>query len=77
MLAKYCSVACQRVHWKEIHKRLCPQSETLLRLTSLQRHPFVKHFDFTSNQDDSLPPYVYDEDFVFFEENPARYKQFF
>ncbi len=73
MLAKYCSGACQREHWREIHKRLCPQSEILLRLAALPRHPFENHFNFTRNQDDSLPSYIYNENFVIFESNSARY----
>jgi hypothetical protein len=72
LLAKYCSRECQCDDWKGMHKKLCPQSETLLRLASLPRHLFEKHLVFTVNQEDSLPPYIHKDEFVFFDTNPAR-----
>jgi hypothetical protein len=64
--SKYCSKECQRDCWKGAHKMLCPQSETLLKLASLPRNPFEKHVDFTISQENSLPPYIYKEEFDFF-----------
>ncbi len=36
-LAKYCSQDCQIKHWSSTHKKLCTQSENLLRLSALPR----------------------------------------
>ena len=63
LLAKYCTVECQRKCWLESHKNMCSQMETLLRLASLQRHPFSGYLVFEANQKDSLPSYTYNEEF--------------
>jgi hypothetical protein len=67
LLAKYCSLQCQRECWKNGHQKLCRQSDTLLKLAALPRHPFKKHLDFTVNGEDSLPPYTYMNGFDFWE----------
>jgi len=64
-LAKYCSRECQAKCWKEVHKKLCSQNETILRLSALPRQPFTKHFSFTNGDDDSLPPYVFKPEFAY------------
>jgi len=53
------------------HKKLCPQSEAILRLASLPRHPFKEYFSFKMNQSDelthfsALPEYFYKSEFVY------------
>lgn len=64
-LAKYCSQECQLKAWKLSHKKLCSQSETLLRLACLPRQQTSTiKFTFKMEQPDSLPPYVYNPEFV-------------
>jgi MYND finger len=53
-LARYCSRACQEEHWRTAHKFLCKDSEKLLRLSCLDRHPFKVPHWFAM---DSLPPH--------------------
>jgi hypothetical protein len=64
-LAKYCSQECQLKAWKLSHKKLCPQSETLLSLSCLPRQQTNEiRFTFQTGMANSLPPYVYNEEFV-------------
>ncbi len=69
--ANYCSKICQTKCWKMSHKKLCPQSEAILRLASLPRHPFKEYFSFKMNQSDelthfsALPEYFYKPEFVY------------
>lgn len=58
-LAKYCSKECQVSAWASVHKKLCKQSETLLRVSVLPRYSFqnLNHFSFDSNSKSYLPPY--------------------
>ena len=67
-LAKYCSVECQQKCWKQGHKKLCQQAETLLRLAALPRQSVDKEnecISFATKQSDSLLPYVFKPEFVF------------
>jgi MYND finger len=52
--ARYCSRECQVKHWGDAHKGLCKDSEKLLRLSCLDRHPFKKRGWFSM---ESLPPH--------------------
>lgn len=56
-MTKYCSKECQSYAWKESHKRLCDQSETLLRLAALPLLPFEDFFTFNPDEKMSLPSY--------------------
>lgn len=58
-LAKYCSKECQTLSWKKVHKKICKQSETLLRLSALPRHRFSEYLEFNNSNDSesSLLPY--------------------
>lgn len=64
-LAKYCSRECQSKCWKASHKKMCSQSETLLKMVSLPRLSFEHHFSFTVGQGDSIPAYVFKSEFVY------------
>lgn len=56
-LAKYCSKECQSYSWKESHKRLCEQNETLLRIAALSLLPFEDFFTFKNDEKMTLPPF--------------------
>lgn len=56
-LAKYCSKECQSYAWKESHKRLCSQNETLLRLSTLHLIPFSDFLTFNPSDKLYLPPF--------------------
>jgi hypothetical protein len=43
--------------WKKSHKKLCSQSDALLRLASLPRHKFESYFSFNKTHDIYLPAY--------------------
>jgi len=49
-LAQYCGVACQKADWRT-HKKLCKDSERLLRLSLLPRHPYGRRVNMKD-----LPP---------------------
>lgn len=57
-LAKYCSKECQMTSWKTGHKKLCSQSEILLKLSCLHRHSFESgnYFTFNSQKSSSTQP---------------------
>lgn len=64
-LACYCSKECQADSWKSVHKKLCSQSETLLRLASIPRSgKFKEFFTFKKSSEDYLPPYLYVKKFA-------------
>lgn len=48
---------CQSYSWKESHKRLCEQSETLLRLSALPLIPFKGFLSFNPEEANYLPAY--------------------
>jgi len=77
-LAQYCSKECQIKNWSS-HRKLCPQSEILLRFACLPRHSFEKDlFSFRQTIDDSseyrlpLPSYVYHSNQVQKAVNPPK-----
>lgn len=50
---------CQKKHWKDVHKRICNHSQTLLRLACLPRQPYIgRYLDF-KDKNDVLLPYKY------------------
>lgn len=57
-LVRYCSKKCQMNSWKFNHKKLCSQSEMLLRLAGLPNLPFEEFLTFASDDKYFIPPYT-------------------
>ena len=56
---------CQLKEWNLRHKKLCSQNEIILRLACLPRQQDKKYdFTFSLNETCSLPPYVFNPDFL-------------
>ena len=61
-LAKYCSKECQTVNWKNVHKNVCRNYESLLRLACLPRYDnnnLNESYSFKPNSHHELPQYIY------------------
>lgn len=56
-LAKYCSKECQTLSWNDSHKKLCSQSDVLVRFSAIGTHLFDDMFTFDLEEPCALPVY--------------------